>query len=83
MGVEGRDDTLGTTVGFLLRALRAVGELGDPDAANRLAAQAWLALRDDHPQQAKRLNGVMHHLSRLPQVTGGESRNPPTDQEDR
>ncbi|ALG85447.1 hypothetical protein [Gordonia phthalatica] len=75
------DDALVTTVGYLIKALRALGQSGDPDAANRLAAQAWLALRDDHPREAERLNGAMHYLVRLPQEPGKDSTNPSTDQE--
>lgn len=84
MAVEGgKDETLSTTVGFLIKTLRALGHRGDPDAANRLAAQAWLALRDDHPHQAERLNGAMHYLVRLPQRPDLESDSSPTNQEDR
>ncbi|MBD9698400.1 hypothetical protein IGS67_02680 [Flavimobilis sp. GY10621] len=60
------DTTLVATVDVLLRALRALGSAGRPDAANRLAARAWLALRDEHPRQAERINGTMHHLARQP-----------------
>lgn len=67
MAGEGRDDELTVTVGYLIKALRAIGRSGDPDAANRLAAQAWLALRDARPREAERLNGAMHYLARLPQ----------------
>jgi len=81
VAATGHDDPLVATVDVLLRALRALGEAGQPDAANRLAARAWLALRDEHPRQAQRVNGTMHHLARLPQepsVTTGS----PTTQED-
>lgn len=82
MAVDDRaDEALGTTVGVLIRALRALGRHGDPDAANRLAAQAWLALRDGHPRQAEQINGTMHYLVRLPQRPDGESRIPSPDQE--
>jgi len=81
VAATGDDDTLVATVDVLLRALRALGEAGQPDAASRLAARAWLALRDEHPRQAQRVNGTMHHLARLPQepsTTAGS----PTTQED-
>ncbi|MGP7960451.1 hypothetical protein ACTVCO_06525 [Sanguibacter sp. A247] len=85
MAAEGQaDDALTATVGYLIKALRALGHAGAPDAANRLAAQAWLALRDDHARQAERLNGAMHYLARLPQQPGNPSTTapaPPTDEE--
>lgn len=81
MAAAGPDDALVPTVDVLLRTLRALGDAGQPDAANRLAARAWLALRDAHPRQAERVNGAMHYLARLPQepalVTGA-----PVTQED-
>ena len=84
MPVEcGKDEALATTVGFLIKALRALGHRGDPDAANRVAAQAWLALRDENPRQAERLNGAMHYLVRLPQRPDVDSDSPLTIQEDR
>lgn len=84
MELEAGDDAaLATTVGFLIKALRTLGHRGDPDAANRLAAQTWLALRDEHPRQAERLNGAMHYLVRLPQGPESEYRSSPTNQEDR
>lgn len=83
MTEDGHDDeSLAATVGYLLKALRLVGKSGDPDAANRLAAQAWLALRDEHPRQAERLNGAMHYLARLPQTTDPDSGASPNNQED-
>ncbi|MCU6479372.1 hypothetical protein QO003_001580 [Arthrobacter silviterrae] len=77
------DDALVATVGHLIKALRALGLSGDPDAANRIAARAWLALRDGQPRQAERLNGAMHYLVRLPQGPGTDSTSPPTKQEER
>lgn len=75
------DDALAATVGHLTKALRALGHSGNPDAANRIAAQAWLALRDEHPRQAERLNGAMHYLARLPQRPGTEPTTDPITQE--
>ena len=45
---------------------RALGNAGRPDAASRLAAKAWWALRATGPREAERVNGVMHYLARLP-----------------
>lgn len=81
MSPERHDDALAATVGHLIKALRAVGHAGEPDTANRLAAQAWLALRDDHARQAERLNGAMHYLARLPQRPSAGFTTAPIDQE--
>jgi hypothetical protein len=48
------------------RSLRLLGDAGFPAAANRLAAKAWWALRDDDPKGANRISGVMHYLAKLP-----------------
>ncbi len=48
---------------FIL-ALKRLGEAGEADAACRLAAQGWSLLRSEHPQDAQRLNGVLHYLTR-------------------
>ena len=53
------------TTAVLIRALRALGEAGRPDAASRLAATAWWSLRA-LPREAERVNGTMHFLTRLP-----------------
>ncbi|HEX5466607.1 MAG TPA: DUF2249 domain-containing protein [Candidatus Limnocylindrales bacterium] len=49
----------------LVKALRRLGEAGQPAVASRLAATAYVGLRHDQPRSAARLNGVMHHLARL------------------
>ncbi|WP_152186949.1 hypothetical protein [Segeticoccus rhizosphaerae] len=53
----------------LIRALRGLGEAGDPDQASRLAARAWSEVRHSNPAAAERLNGTMHYLARLPDPT--------------
>lgn len=51
----------------LTRALRLLGESGRPVAANRLAGEAWWALRAAGDERgAARINGVMHYLAKLP-----------------
>jgi uncharacterized protein (DUF2249 family) len=50
---------------ILARTLRELGRAGHPEAANRLAAEAYVVLRRDEPRAAERLNGVMHYLVRL------------------
>jgi hypothetical protein len=77
------DDALVATVGYLIKALRALGQSGDPDTANRLAAKACLALRDNQPRQAERLNGAMHYLVNLPQRPGIDATSSPINQEER
>lgn len=50
----------------LVRTLRKLGEAGQVDQANRLAAGAWSAIRHTDPAAAERINGTMHYLARLP-----------------
>lgn len=50
----------------LTRALRALGEAGEVDAASRIAARAWSEIRHTDPHAAERLNGTLHYLARLP-----------------
>lgn len=64
--------------GILVRALRSIGELGEPEAANRLAAEAYAELRHGAPREAERINGVMHHLVRL-ERTQSQRKHPMTD----
>lgn len=65
-GPAGPVDDFETLLQVLTRALRRLGEVGEPEDANRLAARAWSAIRHQHPAEAERLNGTMHYLSRLP-----------------
>ncbi len=73
-------DALTATNDVLVRSLRELGKAGRPDAASRLAAAAWRALRDVSPREAERLNGTLHYLARLPQEADappiGSSRHP-------
>lgn len=51
---------------LFVQALLEIGKRSDPDeldAACRLAAQGWSALRHGWPREAERLNGVMHSLT--------------------
>jgi len=63
----------------LVGALRRLGEAGEPEAASRLAARAFVAVRRDEPRIAERLNGVMHHLARLEAVPDTERGAPMTE----
>ena len=65
-------DPISETTDVLVRALRALGNAGQPDTASRLAARAWWILKSQHPREAERLNGILHYLARLPeQVDSG------------
>lgn len=64
------EDAVAETTEVLVKALRALGQAGHPDAASRLAAKAWWALREQHPREAERINGAMHYLARLPAEPG-------------
>jgi uncharacterized protein (DUF2249 family) len=59
-------DALAATADLLVKALRALGAAGQPDAASQLAARAWWVLRDSRPREAEHINGAMHYLARLP-----------------
>jgi uncharacterized protein (DUF2249 family) len=49
----------------VIRACRELAELGHPQEAARLAANAWLAVRADHPRQSRHLDGAMHYIARI------------------
>ncbi len=49
----------------LVKAVLELGRAGQPQRANRLAAVAYAAVRHDHPDATRRLNGVMHSLARM------------------
>ena len=49
------------------RACRQLGNAGHPSDALRLAAEGWSLLRHRYPDDAERLNGAMHYLSRIEQ----------------
>ncbi len=49
---------------ILVRALRALGDAGEKDAACSLAAEGWALLRHQVPDEAERLNGALHYLTR-------------------
>jgi hypothetical protein len=66
--VKDRDELV-RTVDVLVKTLRALGQAGQPDTANRLAARAWWVLRERRPREAERINGAMHYLARLPEQT--------------
>jgi hypothetical protein len=53
-------------VDVLRDALTELWETGRDDRANRLAAAAYVRLRRTDPEQAQRLNALMHKLSRPP-----------------
>ena len=49
---------------LLIRAVRALGDSGETDLACRIAAEAWATLRKEWPDEAERLNGALHYLTR-------------------
>ena len=60
------DDAVAALTRVLVDALRALGEAGRPERANRLAGQAWAVLRRRHPAEARRVGALMHRLARMP-----------------
>lgn len=64
-GTVDTERTVSELVKVLSRALRALGNDGHADAASRLAAQAWVLVRHEHPVDAERLAGLLHYLARL------------------
>ncbi|HET8607178.1 MAG TPA: hypothetical protein VFL66_09130 [Gaiellaceae bacterium] len=51
-------------LGLLLdRAVRDLGKAGEPDAAARIAAEAWWLVREPAPACARRLNATLHYLT--------------------
>jgi hypothetical protein len=49
---------------LLIRAVKVLGDGGQVDLACRIAAEAWAALRKEHPEEAEKLNGALHYLTR-------------------
>jgi hypothetical protein len=76
------DDAFVDTTSILVKTLRALGEAGHPDAASRLAAKAWWALREVRPREAERINGTMHFLAQLPAEDGALPTEAPTPKEE-
>ena len=50
--------------GLFIRALKALGEAGQADLASRLAGEGWKEIRQQHPDEAEKLNGALHWLNR-------------------
>ncbi len=73
------DSTADGLAGVLIKALRRLGTAGQPEAASRLAAEAYVSLRRDEPHIASRINGVMHHLARLEAARTAERSNSVSD----
>lgn len=63
---------------ILIQTLRKLGQAGDPDSANRLAARAWSHLRKSDADAAEKINGTMHYLSRLPDPVQAAKNHHPT-----
>lgn len=71
------DDAVQALTRVLVDALCALGEGGRPERANRLAGQAWAALRRRHPAEAQRVNALMHRLARMPSDPINDEGGPP------
>ena len=56
-------ETLESLARLFDRALRALGDAGEEDAACRLAAEGWWLLREPSPRSARRLNATLHRLT--------------------
>lgn len=69
---SGVQDALARALG---QAALALGQAGRPVEALRITGAAYVAVRHHSPKAAKRIDGVMHALARLPDVPI------PTDQE--
>ncbi|MCX7521775.1 hypothetical protein OSC27_05715 [Microbacterium sp. STN6] len=70
-------------VKLLAKALRQLGDAGQPEKALALGGQAWWALKDDDPRAAEHINGVMHYLATLTpgpnaEVADSPAASPPT-----
>lgn len=63
-GAGSAEDVVTGMTDLLVKAVRALGAAGEPEAASRLAGRAWWVLKD-WPRQAERVNGTMHYLARL------------------
>jgi len=48
---------------LLDRAVRALGEAGEREAACRLAAEGWWLVKGPAPGAARRLNATLHYLT--------------------
>jgi len=59
-------------VALFVKALRRLGNAGEPEEASKLAAQAWWALKDTDPRAAEHVNGVMHYLAGLEESSRAE-----------
>lgn len=73
-GAPNAVDPVSTLTRVLSRAVRALGDAGQPDPAMRFAAEAWSALRLSRPDDAEQLNRAMHYISARawPKVRGKE-----------
>lgn len=63
MPVSSAEPPLEALCGLLLECLAGLAE-ADAEAACRLAGRAYVALRHENPQQARRFDVLLHRLSR-------------------
>jgi hypothetical protein len=60
MTQESEDALARELAALLADALKRVHELGDQDSASRIAAKAWSLLREAHPKEAQKMDGLLH-----------------------
>jgi uncharacterized protein (DUF2249 family) len=61
----------GLTRAFV-KACRQLGKAGRPTDAMHIATEGWSVLWQTHPDDAERINGVMHFLARLEADLGAQ-----------
>lgn len=66
---------------LLDRAIRALGEAGEREAACRIAAEGWWLTRDPAPRAARRLNATLHYLTVHSRNADKKEKAMPTDAE--
>jgi uncharacterized protein (DUF2249 family) len=49
---------------LFVRALKALGDAGQRELACQLAAEGWSQIRLRHAEEAEKLNGALHYLTR-------------------
>jgi len=75
---EDERETLESLARLFDRALRALGDVGEEDAACRLAAEGWWLLRGPSPRSARRLNATLHRLTVHPPMASAHPPKPST-----
>lgn len=71
LGKKNSADPVGdqSLVALACEALRLLGDAGHAAEAGAIAGRMWTVVADGDPQDAARLNAVMHRLAKLDQAT--------------